>query len=544
MQKSRDSSKSPFALISSTNSSSSKRRAPRASPTPDWVLDNYDPETTEKPNIEAEIRRLQALKTFRLLDQPVQVCYQRFTSLAARLFSTPIAALSLVDLGRTFFVAQTGRQGREVPRKLSFCAHTILNFQSVLVVPDATADERFVTSPLVQQEGVRFYAGTPLVTPEGYRVGCLAILDNKSRPEGLDEEQKRALIDLAASAMDLMLEKRQGVGHASPNFPYDVQRAAVQLRESLQYLKDDVDFQTIASETHRSLIQSACTTTDHLLSSVVSLRNSTEKNAGRAVDISNESDESRQQGSQSDEMDFRAENGGQSTSSSPPLAHNHTPVAASLVAEAGNDNPHMPPPNDRIGEQTTIQVSKLVENLVSAMEVFPKKAHLAFVVDPEVPSEIVCNDLKVFRSSIALLTSACERTERGFVRFRIYRKTNPTSGPVMLVFECEDTGRDIALEQYHELFQTPNQLSTAGEKNDAEEECITVDPETGVVHRKSFCQVRKGPLSGGFAVYPVARYVQVSQHEKKLRYHFLPQKSLFTHHALGPGWHVVCQFVW
>ena len=173
----------------------------------------------------------------------------------------------------------------------------------------------------------------------------------------------------------------------------------------------------------------------------------------------------------------------------------------------------MPPPPsnfsvDRVGEQTTIQIQKMVQNLVSAMEVFPKQVHLSFVVDPEVPGEIVCNDLKVFRSSIALLTSACERTEHGFVRFHIYQKANTT--PPMLVFECEDTGRDVALEQYHQLFQTPKQEQLADET--ADEECITVDPATGELHRKSLCvsnQAKKPPISGGFAVFPVAHYVQV-----------------------------------
>lgn len=173
----------------------------------------------------------------------------------------------------------------------------------------------------------------------------------------------------------------------------------------------------------------------------------------------------------------------------------------------------MPPPPvnsnvDRIGENTSIQVQRMVQNLVSAMEVFPKQVHLSFVVDPAVPKEIQCNDLKVFRSSIALLTSACERTEQGFVRFHIYQKAD--TAPPMLIFECEDTGRDVALEQYHQLFQTPRREQIANES--ADEECITVDPATGVVHRRAVCvgnHTKKPPISDGFAVYPVAHYVEV-----------------------------------
>jgi len=231
-----------------------------------WVLDNYDSRTTEKSNVESEIRRLQVLKTFSLLDRPMEPCYERFTSLAVRMFQTPMALLSLVDLGRTFLVAHSGFGStlteRELPRKTSFCAHAILCFHPVLVVTDAAADKRFAETPLVQDWGVRFAACAPLTTPEGYRLGCLTILDHNARPEGLNQGDIEALQNLAASVMDLMLEKRlalQGVGQAGLSFSYDVQRAATQLKESLYHLKDDFDFQAVASDSHQSLLQSACT---------------------------------------------------------------------------------------------------------------------------------------------------------------------------------------------------------------------------------------------------------------------------------------------
>ena len=231
-----------------------------------WVLDNYDSTTTEKPDVESEIRRLQALKTFSLLDRPIETCYERLTSLAARMFQAPMALLSLVDLGRIFVVAHTGFGStfseREFPRKTSFCAHAILCRNPVLVVSDAVADTRFAGAPVVRDWGVRFAACAPLITPEGYRLGCLSILDDKARPEGLNGVDTEALQNLAASAMDLMLEKRlaaQGVGAAGLSFSYDVQRAATHLKESLYHLKDDFEFQAVASDSHRSLLQSACT---------------------------------------------------------------------------------------------------------------------------------------------------------------------------------------------------------------------------------------------------------------------------------------------
>lgn len=484
-----------------------KRQRESNQTTPDWMVDNYDSQTTETPCLEKEIRRLQVLKTFKLLDQPVQKCYERYTLLAARMLNTKGGLLSLVDLGRTFFAAHTGLGSseasssptsppREVPRKESFCAHAILCRNPVMVVTDAAIDDRFAETPLVKDYGVRFYAGAPLIAPSGDRIGCLSVFDDKPRPEGLSPSDKELLVELAASAMDLMLEKRATAQEERPqprlSFPYDVQRATVQLSESLHQLKDDADFQTMASESHVHLLQSACTTADHLLSSVASrnITNQHKEEGDRGVAQLRSS--LRSEDGLSD-MDCQGDGGDSNSSLS-------NPVASSA---------YVPPNIENVGEQTTVLVAKLVQNLVSAMEVFPCKANLGFVVEPGVPKEIRCNDLKVFRSAIALLTSACERTEQGFVRFRIYKKDEPTRP--MLVFECEDTGRDVALEQYHELFMIPRQEEIA--QTNEEEECISVDPATGEVKRQAFCLIPKAPISEGVAVYPVARYVQVCWRE-------------------------------
>lgn len=536
---------------------------------PDWVLEDYDRETTQEPNIEIELRRLQALKSFDLLDRPPEAAFGRFTSLAARLCGTPMALLSLVDLGRTYFVAHTGlaskfgTQRRELPRKTSFCAHAILlrAEHEVLFVPDATLDARFATqSPWVREYGVRFYAGAPLETPEGHRIGCLSVLDDKPRPVLADSLETNDLCaglqELAAAVMDYMNGKRvalQASSAAGLTVPYDIKRAAVQLRDSLHHLHHDADFNTVASDTHRSLLQSACTTADHLLSSVVASRK--QQQSSKGVGSTPSSLELPQHpGTPTNKSFLNSRQNDRAESANGPIdmdleddaytdeAPRHgtsttlrRPTAQSTAART--DNPQMPPPpshnphrsnssgngelsqpspSSQTNNNTVIQISKFVQNLVSAMEVFPKTVHLAFVVDPAVPTEVVCpDDLKVFRSSIALLTSACERTEQGFVRFRVYKKTSSTTHQSMLVFECEDTGRDVELDQYHHLFQTPkhdkdgSESSLAEDDNDDDQECISVDPRTGAILPKAVCQVKKSPISNGFAVYPVARYVEV-----------------------------------
>ena len=153
-----------------------------------------------------EHERLQALRRQELLDTPPEAAFDRITRLAAQLFQVPIALVSLVDQDRQWFKSCYGLDTRQTDRQLSFCAHAILSEQ-VLVVPDATQDERFVDNALVIGEpGIRFYAGAPLRTREGFNLGSLCIID--TTPRGFSEQEMAGLSDLAALVVDEM-ELRQ-----------------------------------------------------------------------------------------------------------------------------------------------------------------------------------------------------------------------------------------------------------------------------------------------------------------------------------------------
>src|SRR3982074_2675755 len=118
----------------------------------------------EAPLTENETERIKALRKYAILDTPEEPAFDRITRLAAHLLGTPITTLTLVDEDRQWFKSAYGLRGRENPRELSFLAHTILS-NEVMVVPDATADPRFATNPLVTGEPkIRFYAGAPLRT--------------------------------------------------------------------------------------------------------------------------------------------------------------------------------------------------------------------------------------------------------------------------------------------------------------------------------------------------------------------------------------------
>lgn len=143
-----------------------------------------------------EAERLQALREYSILDTPAESTYNDITTLAAFICNVPIALISFVDSERQWFKSKVGVDVAETARDVSFCAHTILS-KSIMVVKDALLDERFVNNPLVTcAPGIRFYAGVPLVTPKGYSIGTLCIIDRQPR-EDLTEAQKKTLEALA-----------------------------------------------------------------------------------------------------------------------------------------------------------------------------------------------------------------------------------------------------------------------------------------------------------------------------------------------------------
>lgn len=168
----------------------------------DWALKNYDVKTTvASPNsLHEEAERLMVLKSYGILDSDKEVEFEAITNECKEFFDCPIAVVSLVDMGRQWFKSIQGLPVESTPRCVAFCSHVVKrkDKDGVMVVPDATKDPRFKENPLVTGGPmIRFYAGAPLKTPEGVRVGSLCVIDTKPHPEGLTLKEKDRLTSLA-----------------------------------------------------------------------------------------------------------------------------------------------------------------------------------------------------------------------------------------------------------------------------------------------------------------------------------------------------------
>lgn len=158
----------------------------------------------------SEAERIAALHSYEILDTGVEATFDDLTALAAKLTASPIALVSLVDADRQWFKARVGLGEAGTPRDVGFCPHAIIEPNRTFIVNNAAQDPRFRDNPLVTGEpGIRFYAGVPLVNPEGHALGTLCVLDRV--PREMDDAQQNSLVVLARAVMTTLELRRSAL---------------------------------------------------------------------------------------------------------------------------------------------------------------------------------------------------------------------------------------------------------------------------------------------------------------------------------------------
>lgn len=191
-----------------------------------------------------EHERLQELYKSNLLDTAPELDFDEIVQLASRICNVPISLITLIDAGRQWFKARTGINIYESERGISFCGHAILQ-DDIMEVKDASKDDRFSDNPFVTQDpNVRFYAGVPLVTDKGYKLGTLCVIDKT--PRVLDEDQTFGLKVLAKQIIKLieLRSRNQELQHLINTQNRITSIIAHDVRNPLAALKAIIELQT------------------------------------------------------------------------------------------------------------------------------------------------------------------------------------------------------------------------------------------------------------------------------------------------------------
>ena len=164
--------------------------------------------STQQQDIDHESQRLLALRRFGVLDTAPEEIFDNITTAIAHICEVPMALISLVDGDRQWFKSAQGLDISETPREIAFCAHAIEDQDHLTIVEDASKHEQFADNPLVTGDpGIRFYAGSPLVSYDGYAIGTLCVLDREAR--SITTRQQDALAALGKTVIAIMEERKQ-----------------------------------------------------------------------------------------------------------------------------------------------------------------------------------------------------------------------------------------------------------------------------------------------------------------------------------------------
>jgi anti-sigma regulatory factor (Ser/Thr protein kinase) len=204
-----------------------------------------------------ESQRLAALNTYRILDTEPERSFDDLTLLASHICGTPIALISLIDRDRQWFKSRVGVSLTETSRSVAICAHAIQQ-ADIFIVPDTLEDDTFRDNPYVAGEPrIRFYAGAPLITPDGHALGTLCVMDRV--PRTLTTDQLEALEALRRQAqaqlqLRLHLKELEGALVARDRSEAEQKRLINELNEALENVQKLSGLLPFCSACHFNMI--------------------------------------------------------------------------------------------------------------------------------------------------------------------------------------------------------------------------------------------------------------------------------------------------
>jgi hypothetical protein len=402
--------KSRVSTVTKSSPSSSPWPSLSSTPSSKWSKLPVDERHSTTPhNMEDEVERLLVLQSYLVLDTDREEAFERITGIASRVFDVPIALLSLVDMGRQWFLSN--RDIRETPRKDTFCAHIVESKHNIHIVPDATKDIYF-KDMVVGAPTFCFYAGVPLISPEGQRLGSLCIISPQARPEGLTDSEQETLHDLSVMAMNALVERRNSLQNKDRNKAVLLQQTCTDVTVSL----DSIQHSLVSLCADPFMRQ---TFTKKYLKTWFTL-----VEASESIGI----------------------NADMCRSTLKQIATHDQPSNA----KNGNDKNTLLDLLDQIDGimDPVVEMDKLLNNLKVIMDPLPKKVPITIVVDPALPAKITGDDLMLFRSTLNLLTNAVGRvgSESGSIHLSLTPRGNE------LHFECRDSGLEVPPEDQEDLF--------------------------------------------------------------------------------------------
>jgi signal transduction histidine kinase/ActR/RegA family two-component response regulator len=358
----------------------------------------------ELPVPDNEQERLEALDRYNILDTLPEEEYDAITKLASYICQVPIALISLIDENRQWFKSKVGLQVRETSRSISFCQYAIMG-EDMLQIQDTHQDARLAANPMVTGDPhIRFYAGAPLVTPDGYALGTLCVIDTK--PRNLSGEQMEAMQTLAKSVVAQLVLRDQK------------KKLKEEKEKALQSVKTKEQFLANMSHEIRTPLNGIMGLTNLLLASQLTEEQLTfltyiKNSADNLLIIIN------------DILDFSKIESGKLTFESVPF-----------------------------------QMHQLFDSVVGLhkSKAEHKGLQLSASVSEDIPDTLLGDPVRLGQILNNLVDNAIKFTESGKVTVSI-NKESQTGNSVRLLFTIQDTGIGIPKEKYASIFESFTQAN-------------------------------------------------------------------------------------